>query len=64
MVEPWTDEEKRQIVADYARDGVAYCPSDGEVLETGRLRRLGGTRDAVVFRCPTCGRAGSSSDVT
>ncbi len=42
MVEPWTDEEKRQIVADYARDGVAYCPSDGEVLETGRLRRLGG----------------------
>ena len=49
----WTDEQKREIVTDYWRDGAALCPQCGVVLDT---YYPGGHHDHsdVLLQCPWC----------
>ncbi len=63
MVAPWTDREKREIVAEYKRTGIARCPDDRELLHIMRLPRLGGHAVAVLFQCPVCMRHFDSTNL-
>ena len=63
-VEPmtWTDEQKREIVADYRRDGAALCPHCGVVLDT---YYPGGhpDRSDVLLQWPWCKQVVTTSAV-
>ena len=53
MAEAWTDEQKREIVADYRRDGAALCPHCGVVLDTYHPEAHHDRSD-VLLQCPWC----------
>ena len=53
MAVAWTDEQKREIVADYRRAGAALCPDCGVVLDTFDAGAYH-DRGHVLLQCPRC----------
>ena len=62
MAAAWTDEQKRGIVADYRRDGVALCPHCRVVLDMCRAEAYR-ERGHVLLRCPRCKQGVTTSAV-
>ena len=62
MAAAWTDEQKRDIVADYRRDGVALCPQCGVVLDMFRAEAYH-ERGHVLLRCHRCKQEVTTSAV-
>ena len=51
----WSGDEQANILAEYVRHGIAFCPMDDDLLTETRAAHRGGP-NAVVLTCPTCGR--------
>ena len=49
----WTDTQKREIVADYRRDGAALCPDCGVVLDAFHAGAYD-ERGHALLVCPRC----------
>ena len=62
MAQEWTEEQKRQIVANYRRDGYTRCPNDGRELDIIRHPTNDAQRDVLV-RCRSCGQEFFASDI-
>ena len=62
MAAAWTDEQKRDIVADYRRDGAALCPQCGVVLDTFPADAFC-DRGHVLLQCPRCKQGVTTSAV-
>ena len=56
MEQPWTDEQKVKISADYRTYGAAKCPTDGTTLsEESAAHR--DTPESVLLTCKQCGQS-------
>ncbi len=62
MTVRWTPAQQRDIVAEYRRTRIPYCPLDHASLRVDRDTTLADPH-AVQFSCPTCGNAFHSREV-
>ena len=62
MTQRWTVAQQRDIVAEYRRTRIPYCPLDHTSLRVDRDTTLSDPH-AVLFSCPTYGNAFHSPDV-
>ena len=62
MSQTWTPAQQRDILAEYRRTRIPFCPLDRASLRVDRDTTLTDPH-AVEFSCATCGNSFHSSDV-
>ena len=62
MTQTWSLEQKQRILDEYRQTRIAYCPVDNTPLEITDPAAEQQSR-GLVFTCPTCKNAFTSSDV-
>lgn len=61
MQQPWSDEQKREMLNSYRQTRMAYCPHDNMPLDVTDAQ--GDDLSAVVFTCPSCEMSFASNEV-
>ena len=59
----WNEEEKKKIVDNYWKNGIAYCPKDGSKLEIQEVPWIGRADFVLYVRCIRCQEVFNSDEV-